>query len=180
VLNNNAWAAIYTAKNATRNLFEATADGCNSTVRYDKNNAIQLLWDEGRNSQVANLPLHNFFITNLPISSSFLNLVSSTTITQCLKNKKNSLLVNSIYYTDTNLTPISISPLVSLALTVGNIFTVIFSAMVIVNVCYRFLNGYLENKFYLKRVLLRGFFFMLLTFVKNICFATISFFFFFF
>jgi hypothetical protein len=56
VLDSKAWASVYITSGASNRLLAASATGCTDATRsalYKADDAIQFVWDEGRNAAVA-------------------------------------------------------------------------------------------------------------------------------
>ena len=142
-------SALYATHGASRRLRAATAHGCSngvSTSSYDPSEAVQFVYDEGRNSQIADGPVLGFLNSALPhytaaFAAQYLSSYSVSELTACSSSASGSgsgasLLVNPISFSAINLTPIAISPLGNNALTVGNILVAVLGSLFMVNAVY--------------------------------------------
>lgn len=96
-------------------------------------------------------------------SAKLLNQLDPNTVTDCLAASQGHLLAQPVYYTEDNLTPVSVSPLVnSAALTVGNILVAVFGSLFITNAVYHAIGPLSEDYGPIGKVALKaGSFFLL-------------------
>lgn len=180
VLDGEAWAAVYVTANASQRLSAATANGCALAAGYHAQDAMAFAWDEGRNNIIAAPYIAGFLRTQLgrfgsSFAASYLAGLSSTTMTQCIANNFQRLLVNPVLYVEDNLTPVSVSYVAANAgLTVGNIFCAVFASTYVVNATFGGLGALSEDLTPLQRVLLKSVTMFALAFGLALCYATMS------
>lgn len=164
VLDGYVWGALYSTSDATSRLLNATSNGCAYTSSYNANNAIILVWDEGRNPQVADGLIHGVITGIIPNFNSYFALFfmrqmkahSQANLQNCLTNNKENILISPIGYTSINLTPISVSPMSTSVYTLANIYTVVFAGIVFVSITYDATASYVENMTGIQRTLFRA------------------------
>ena len=132
-------------QNASQRLIDATWNGCAGRTiaasSYNSADAIQFVYDEGRNPQVANGPVAGLLNGALPIyanhfAAEYIKFFPASNFSSCLAANKSALLVSPVYFTGTSLTPTEICPEGNNALTVGNILVAVFGSLVFVNAVY--------------------------------------------
>lgn len=138
VMDGEAWAAIFVMPNATQHLHAALANGCGQANKYSAKSALYFAWDEGRNNQVSAPQIAGFSRGILGqfstiFASNSLSHLSNETIASCIHSGFSSLLVTPVSYTESNMSPVSISPVAVAAITIGNILMAVFGSLFIVN-----------------------------------------------
>lgn len=138
VMDGEAWGAIFVMPNATAQLHEAIANGCDTAATYHAKSALYFAWDEGRNNQVATPQIAGFSRGILGqystiFASTLLSHITNETIASCIQKGYSSLLITPVSYTESNMSPVSISPVAVAAITIGNILMAVFGSLFIVN-----------------------------------------------
>jgi hemerythrin len=180
VLDGEAWALLSVNPGASSALAAAFANGCQNAGSYNPADAITFSWDEGRNNQVATPYIGGFtkgilgkFATKF--AANYISSLSQTDISDCIANGQSQLLVSPITFTEDNMTPVSVSYVVSSAgITVGNILMAVFGAMFILNATYGATAALAEDYSPKGKVILRLFTMALVGFGVSIAYATVS------
>jgi hypothetical protein len=192
VLDQEAWATVYVNTNATLPLIEAIQGGClenpSKAASFNSRQGIVFEWDEGRNPGVAG-PYIAGFMRNALLSFSYSydrlmltalqNAVVTNTntsyLSSCVDAGYQSLISRPVAFTEINLTPVSISPVISAAgILVGQIFVAVFGANFIVSATYANTGALAEEFSPRGKVLLRAGTLAILCLGLSIVFATMS------
>jgi iron-sulfur cluster repair protein YtfE (RIC family) len=180
VLDGEAWALLAVHPTASTDLAAAAANGCATSASYNPKNSITFSWDEGRNGIVASPYIGGFARGILGqfgvrFASTFLASQPSQNVADCIAAGHSNLLVNPVGYTEDNMTPTSVSFVVSNAgITVGNILMAVFGALFILNATYAATAALAEDYSPVGKVCLKAFTMALVGFGVAICYATAS------
>ena len=157
-LDQEIWGTVYVNKGATTSLIAALEDGCtanpSASKAYDSRNVITIEWDEGRNAAVAGPNVAGTLRTlstmfGFAYNQRLLTAMQQATVTDattgatkpyfssCVLEGYQALISRPVGFTEINLTPVSISPVISsTGILVGQIFVAVFGANFIVGATY--------------------------------------------
>jgi len=142
VLNQDGWAAIYSTPGASTRLNNSLINGCSGFSSYDATQGLGVIWDEGRSPTTS--PKIFALITGILdkysnyFSSQLLTELNVNQISGCKVNNAEYLLSVPVSYTVNNLTPVATkAPVVTSALTVGNILIAVFASLYTINPLYK-------------------------------------------